>query len=39
MRYTFWMGLFNGNFYKFFISFVVVIIATLAVILVVGGMQ
>jgi hypothetical protein len=33
------MDLFNGNFYKFFISFVVVIVSTLAIVLVVGGMQ
>jgi hypothetical protein len=33
------MDLFNGNFYKFFISFIAVIVVTLAVILVVGGVS
>lgn len=33
------MDLFNGNFYKFFFSFVAVIVSTLAIILVVGGTQ
>lgn len=38
MRYTTnVMDLFNGTFYKFFFSFIVVIVATLGVILLVGG--
>gem|GEM_PF-6110894 len=31
------MDLFNGTFYKFFFSFIVVVVVTLGVILVVGG--
>lgn len=33
------MDLFNGTFYKFFISFVLVIVVTLAIVLVVGGLK
>lgn len=33
------MDLFNGHFYKFFLSFMAIIVGTLAVILIVGGMQ
>jgi len=31
------MDLFNGTFYKFFFSFILIVVVTLGVILVVGG--
>lgn len=33
------MDLFNASFYKFFFSFVIVVVVTLAIILVVGSMK